>query len=82
MSEISVSSILEDLYNRNILSVFIEGGAFTLKEFISANLWDEARILTGEVEIKDGIIAPSIEGKLVQANKFGKDQISIYYNNL
>lgn len=82
LSEITVSNILDDLYARNILSVFVEGGAFTLKEFIATSLWDEARILTGEAELEQGVQAPNITGKVVQQDKLGKDQISILYNKL
>jgi len=50
--------ILNELYRRKIISVFIEGGARLLQSFIDAKLWDEARIFTGTVAFGDGVKAP------------------------
>ena len=50
--------ILDELYRRKIISLFIEGGAQLLQTFIDAGLWDEARISTGTVTFGDGIKAP------------------------
>lgn len=44
----TVSSILEQLYQKNIISVLVEGGANTLQQFIDANIWDEAHIITSD----------------------------------
>ncbi len=40
--------ICNELYHKNINSVLIEGGTKLLQSFISANLWDEARIITNK----------------------------------
>lgn len=40
----SLKLILEKLYELQIQSVIIEGGRFTLQQFIDQNLWDEALI--------------------------------------
>lgn len=37
------------LHEEKILSVIIEGGAETLRRFIEKDLWDEARVITGNV---------------------------------
>lgn len=50
--------ILDELHSRNVLSVFIEGGAQLLQSFIDAGLWDEARIFTGENKFGKGVKAP------------------------
>ncbi len=52
------------LYDHNIQSVLIEGGAQTLQSFINEGLWDEARIFIGDVAFNKGISAPEINGKL------------------
>src|SRR3569833_242752 len=57
--------ILFQLYLQDIQSVIIEGGARTLNSFIEAGLWDEARIFTGETELKKGIKAPAIIGHVI-----------------
>lgn len=82
LEELNVVNILNDLYQRNILSVFIEGGAFTLNEFIASSLWDEARILTGTVSLEAGQKAPFLKGELKIKENFGKDEIRILYNKV
>ena len=52
--------IINDLYSRKIISVFIEGGARLLQSFIDAGLWDEARIFTVSTNFGDGVKAPVI----------------------
>uniref|UniRef100_UPI0039A6C6B0 bifunctional diaminohydroxyphosphoribosylaminopyrimidine deaminase/5-amino-6-(5-phosphoribosylamino)uracil reductase RibD n=1 Tax=Ornithobacterium rhinotracheale TaxID=28251 RepID=UPI0039A6C6B0 len=44
LGEFSIENILKDLHQREIQSVIVEGGVETLKSFIEANLWDEARV--------------------------------------
>jgi len=55
------NQILEILYHEDILSVLIEGGAKTLQGFIRAALWDEARVFTTSVTLKQGITAPVLK---------------------
>lgn len=76
LKEFSVRQILTALYERKYLSVFIEGGAQTLKHFIEENLWDEAFQLIGNVEFKRGIEAPILTNKvLVSSEKVEEDFI-------
>ncbi|NVJ86457.1 MAG: bifunctional diaminohydroxyphosphoribosylaminopyrimidine deaminase/5-amino-6-(5-phosphoribosylamino)uracil reductase RibD [Algoriphagus sp.] len=56
--EMHPSEILTDLKQRKIQSVLIEGGAFILKKFLNAELWDEARVFTSQVRFGEGIAAP------------------------
>lgn len=79
LDNISVEAILKDLYERKMLSVFIEGGAYTLQAFIASRLWDEARILTGDTSLIKGQPAPRIKGKTVSKTHLGKDEIHILY---
>ena len=72
--------ILYQLYLQDIQSVIIEGGAYTLNSFIEAGLWDEARIFTGDIELKNGIPAPEITGKVIHENFSGKDMLKILLN--
>lgn len=72
--------ILFQLYLQDIQSVIIEGGAFTLNTFIEAGLWDEARIFTGPVVLKNGIKAPVITGIIAEENKIGEDVLKVLYN--
>src|SRR5207247_2413973 len=43
-----LKEILNHLYQKNIQSIIVEGGAKLLQSFIDENLWDEARIFTGD----------------------------------
>lgn len=74
--------ILHQLHAEKISSVLIEGGAFTLSQFIEQNLWDEARILTGIGKLEKGTPAPKPNGELIEEYVYGKDQIQILRNRL
>ena len=54
--------ICDVLFQNEIQSVIIEGGAQTLQSFILDGLWDEARIFIGDVSFKEGLNAPRIKG--------------------
>ncbi|WP_204345454.1 bifunctional diaminohydroxyphosphoribosylaminopyrimidine deaminase/5-amino-6-(5-phosphoribosylamino)uracil reductase RibD [Psychroserpens algicola] len=69
------------LHAQDINSVIIEGGAKTLQTFIDENLWDEARIFTGNSNFKNGIKAPQCSGKLISEEKIIEDTLKIYVNN-
>jgi diaminohydroxyphosphoribosylaminopyrimidine deaminase / 5-amino-6-(5-phosphoribosylamino)uracil reductase len=57
------AKICEILFTLHIQSVLIEGGAVVLNSFIDNHLWDEARILTGNKNLQNGIPAPTVKGK-------------------
>ncbi|MGB5418513.1 bifunctional diaminohydroxyphosphoribosylaminopyrimidine deaminase/5-amino-6-(5-phosphoribosylamino)uracil reductase RibD [Algibacter sp.] len=69
------------LFENHINSVIIEGGAKTLQTFIDENLWDEARIFTGQVEFKTGIKAPNLQGVLISEAQIITDNLKIYNND-
>ena len=72
--------ILFQLYLQDVQSVIIEGGAQTLNAFIEEGLWDEARIFTGEVLLRQGISAPNIAGIAGDELLVGSDRLKILYN--
>lgn len=63
-----LKNILRNIYDRNIQSVLVEGGASILNSFIEAGLWDEANIEVSPLEIKEGVKAPVLN-KLPVARK-------------
>ncbi len=69
-------NILNCLYEKEIQSVLIEGGKKVLQSFIDAELWDEARIITGQSEFISGTHAPTIHGQQFHAETFFGDHIS------
>ncbi len=76
-----VKQICRKLYLHTIQSVIIEGGAITLQTFIDENLWDEARIFTGNTTFKDGIKAPNITGKTILKQKIDNDHLTLLLND-
>ncbi len=58
---LALPEILEDMANRGIATLMVEGGAQTASAFLEANLVDEIALFTGTMEIGDkGIPAPMI----------------------
>lgn len=70
--------ICDVLYNYQIQSVIIEGGSQTLKSFIDADLWDEARIFKSAINLLDGVKAPQIKGRLISTQKILNDELTIF----
>ncbi len=73
--------ILAILHRREILSVIVEGGRQTLQRFIDANLWDEARVFTGDAVLKDGTKAPEIRNQIAEKHSVDKDELLILRNH-
>jgi diaminohydroxyphosphoribosylaminopyrimidine deaminase/5-amino-6-(5-phosphoribosylamino)uracil reductase len=73
--------LLHHLYERKIGMLLVEGGPALLSSFISANLWDEARVLTGAVSWPEGLPAPTLPFGPVNESKLGSDSINIYFNS-
>ena len=73
--------ICEVLYKMDIQSCIIEGGAHTLNLFIRENIWDEARVFTGDPVFGQGTAAPDISGNLFKKLTIINDEL-IIWNNL
>jgi len=69
------------LQKHQIQSVIIEGGTKTLQTFIDANLWDEARIFTGDTFFEKGIKGPIFLAKIISETKIKNDILKIYNND-
>ena len=63
--------IIQDLYQRKIQSIIIEGGTILLQSFIDLGLWDEAIMLKSKLILEDGIEAPKIGGREVLKENLG-----------
>ncbi|MDD3875046.1 MAG: bifunctional diaminohydroxyphosphoribosylaminopyrimidine deaminase/5-amino-6-(5-phosphoribosylamino)uracil reductase RibD [Bacteroidales bacterium] len=75
-----IDEICTYLYEQNIQSVIIEGGAMLLNSFIAGNLWDEARIFYGKKTFKLGLKAPEIYGYTLKNQKCGNDRLEVIIN--
>ena len=79
--ETSAETICDSLFEANINSVIVEGGAKTLQLFVNSGLWDEARVFIGQSDFREGIKAPKYKGKLIDEQQFLDDTLRIYANN-
>jgi diaminohydroxyphosphoribosylaminopyrimidine deaminase/5-amino-6-(5-phosphoribosylamino)uracil reductase len=55
-----LEDLMEELYDQQIMSVFVEGGAKLHTSFLQTGLWDEARVFTGKMSFSQGVAAPTI----------------------
>lgn len=70
--------LLLSLYQNDLQSVLVEGGAKTLQSLIDTGLWDEARVITNrEMIIEKGIQAPEMKNfELLKQEQISSDLIS------
>lgn len=75
--------ICTTLFEKNIQSIIIEGGAITLQRFIDRDLWDEARIFQGSTHFKKGTKAPHTNAcfELVDTETILTDTLFTYKNS-
>lgn len=76
----TVSDILKDLHTRNIQSLIVEGGSKILSQFITCDLWDEARIFIGKAKFGTGIPAPILNQIPAETLSIGEDILNIYHH--
>ncbi len=72
-----LKTLLEDWYQKNILSVLVEGGTALLQSFIDQDLWDESRIFTSKQVFEKGILAPQWRAAIHASDKIGEDELKI-----
>lgn len=73
--------ILNVLFQKNVQSLIVEGGAKTLQSFVDADLWDEAWVFTGANNFEGGIAAPRLfDHKLAYSQKIADDMLNVFKN--
>ena len=72
--------IVERLYQHQIQSVIIEGGAQIIQTFIDTNLWDEGRVFIGNSKFGNGIKAPVLNKTPSKKEKIRTDELLIIRN--
>lgn len=80
LPDLSVNNQLKALYELNILSIIIEGGAQTTQHYIDANRWDEARVIVGKSMFVNGVKAPIIGKMPHKTYSFSSDTIHEFLN--
>lgn len=73
--------LLQKLYEEQIQSVVVEGGSFTLQQFIHSDLWDEAIIIKNpQLRLASGTQAPILNFKPYKTQNFRNNSIEFYKN--
>ena len=75
-----LNELLSRLWEQEVQSLIIEGGKRLLMSFVEQNLWDEARVFTGDKELKDGIQAPVLSSLYVYKQSIQNDELCIFKN--
>jgi diaminohydroxyphosphoribosylaminopyrimidine deaminase/5-amino-6-(5-phosphoribosylamino)uracil reductase len=75
-----LAQILQVLYERNLQSVLVEGGAGLLNSFLKVGLWDEIRIFTSPKQFGSGVAAPQLKLLPASETTSGPDRLTIYRN--
>ncbi|MCW1964025.1 bifunctional diaminohydroxyphosphoribosylaminopyrimidine deaminase/5-amino-6-(5-phosphoribosylamino)uracil reductase RibD [Chryseobacterium viscerum] len=71
--------LMEALYKEQIQSVIIEGGRFTLQQFINADLWDEAIVIRNEnLKLENGTKAPEFNHTADTIENFRDNTVSFF----
>jgi len=80
LPDLSVKAQLKALYELNILSVIIEGGAQTTQHYIDAGGWNEARVIVGQSLFESGVKAPVMGRMPSRTYSFSNDTIHEFLN--
>ncbi len=85
METIDVHSICLTLHKMGVLSVYIEGGAHTIQQFIDAGCWDRSYRFIGSELLSEGIYSPvlpeSDSFQLLKSEWVGGDRLEVYERN-
>ena len=76
-----VPQIINDLYQRKIQSLMVEGGSVLINAFIRNHMWDEARVFVSKSKtFGKGIAAPALPPALHHRVELMADDLCIYAN--
>ena len=77
--KLPVTTLLHELYKRNLQSLIVEGGSATLRSFIESGQWDEMHVeVVAGLLLKEGTVAPERTGKLFEQVGEGKNIVYRY----
>jgi diaminohydroxyphosphoribosylaminopyrimidine deaminase/5-amino-6-(5-phosphoribosylamino)uracil reductase len=77
-----LQDLMDVLYKEQIQSLIIEGGSYTLKQFINAGLWDEAIVIKNDgLKLEYGTTAPLFNLKPYDIKTVRDNTISFYRLN-
>jgi diaminohydroxyphosphoribosylaminopyrimidine deaminase / 5-amino-6-(5-phosphoribosylamino)uracil reductase len=70
--------LMETLHQQAIQSVLVEGGAYTLQQFINDGLWDEAFVYEAPIVLGKGVAAPVLSTLPDSVSSLGADNLFHY----
>lgn len=73
--------ILQDLQERNVQTLMVEGGTQILNWFLEQELWDEARVFHTPHYLSEGLQAPIMKDSPSKTFKLLQDQLQVYYKD-
>ncbi len=76
-----IASVNNELFERSVQSVIVEGGAYVLQKYIDAGMWDEARRFIGEIHLVEGVKAPVFKGVPSTKMPMGNSILYRYYRD-
>ena len=76
-----IESLMKILYEQQIQSVLVEGGSYTLQQFIDAGIWDEAIVIKNEnLILGNGTKAPDFHAENYKTENFRDNKVKFYKN--
>jgi len=79
--DFNVQTILDILYLNKTQSIIIEGGTFTLQQFIDQGYWDEALRFVGNKTFQTGISAPNFKYEHHNVEQIGDCVLFTYFES-
>ena len=73
-----IPDMLEELYKKNIGLLLVEGGAYTLNEFIRQDLYQEIRVFQTTVRLENGISSPVISLPPDRIKQIDTDELKVW----
>lgn len=76
-----LKNLMDKLFQMQIQSILVEGGAFTLHRFIEAGIWDEAIIIrNNNMILEAGTKSPVLEAQPARTVNFAGNPVDFYLN--
>lgn len=80
VADLSTETILKELHQRGVSSVFVEGGPTVHQSFFESGNWDEIRRFVSSESIGQGVPALRITNKAIAVEEVGSDKLMTYRN--
>jgi diaminohydroxyphosphoribosylaminopyrimidine deaminase / 5-amino-6-(5-phosphoribosylamino)uracil reductase len=76
-----ITIVLNELQQRGIASVLVEGGAELLGHFLASGRWDEARVIRAPLTLRNGTPAPALSTPIARTVNSDADVVTFHTNH-